>query len=654
MNGKTPVEYQLMGITKEKFSPVDLYNIAGYMAFSFAEAFKADPMFTKIEENLGSEYLNDIIASYVSGTQKIPLFHQDNSENNNLAVLYHVVNQIIEQLPMPFFEGSNSWVLSGSKTESGHVIFANDTHIAYSQPAVWYEAHLECPGFNLYGNFIGGIPFSLLGHNRNLAWGLTMFENDDVDFYSEEINPVDSTKYKSGDNWKPFEVITETIKVKDSADVTITVRKTDRGSVISDINKQLGGKTISVFWTFTKMPSRLMQAFFGMNNAENINDFKTAVEKISSPGLNVMYGDKEGNIAYWAAAKITKFSDTIVHSEKIMSYKNEAVGFYDFSKNPMSVNPPSDFVYSANNQPDTVDGVLYPGYYASEDRAVRILNLLKRENKWTVEKLKTVQTDVTSDNMPETVSEILNAIDLSILKKSENHQIVFNILKSWNGDHAVDSKGPVIYNKLIRKIIELTTKDELGDEDFEFLTHGHTGERSLPVLIKNEHSVWWDNMTTEQKETRKDILTEAYDRMINSLTEELGENTDEWLWGKVHTVEYEHFIGKAVKPLRKIFNVGPFNVWGGKQVINQIGFNINADGQYHSVSGPAMRTLIDFSDIEKKSFSVIPTGQSGIFMSKHYADQVDLYNSGQYRKQMMNKEEIISNSKDVLILKPGK
>ncbi len=651
MNGKTPIEYQLMGIKKEKFKIVDLFNIAGFMAFSFAEAFKIDPMISKIQNELGNKYLEDIVSSYVPGTERVPLSNNQEIDYSALSKITKTTSELIDNLPVPFFEGSNSWILSQKKTESGGVIFANDTHIGYSQPSVWYEAHLECPNFNLYGNFIAGIPFSLLGHNRNLAWGLTMFENDDVDFYYEELNPNDSTQYKSNNTWKNFKLITETIKVKDSSDVTITVRKTERGSIINDYIKDAGDKPISVFWTFTHIPIETVLAFYELNNSNNIEDVKNAASKISSPGLNIMYGDKLGNIAYWAAGKITKFKDSIFQSDRIQEHEKGDISFYNFKNNPKSVNPSSGFVYSSNNQPDSVNGILYPGYYPSEDRAVRVLEFLKNENKWNVEKTKKMQTDVKSAVMPKTVKEILTNIDISILEKTKNHKKAYDILLKWDGEHQKESKGPVIYNRLLRKILELTMIDELGEEDFDFMTYGHTPERSIPVLLSNNNSVWWNNIKTEKKETRKDIFTAAFDSTIVALNKELGNNTDEWKWENVHTVEYQHFIAKSVKPLRKIFNVGPFNVWGAKQVINQIAYKISKDGKYKSTSGPAMRTIIDFSDVENKSYSIIPTGQSGIFMSKHYSDQAEMYNKGEYRKQMMNKDEIIKESVK-LVLKP--
>ncbi len=169
------------------------------------------------------------------------------------------------------------------------------------------------------------------------------------------------------------------------------------------------------------MPLETILGFYELNNSQNIKDVKNAATKISAPGLNVMYGDKFGNIAYWAAAKITKFEDTS-YSDRIQSYKNAPIGYYDFSENPQSVNPFSGFVYSANNQPDSINGILYPGYYASEDRSVRILEYFNILNMRTINKMMNMQTDVKSPVMPKTSDEILKNIDITILAISENHK----------------------------------------------------------------------------------------------------------------------------------------------------------------------------------------------------------------------------------------
>ncbi len=366
-----------------------------------------------------------------------------------------------------------------------------------------------------------------------------------------------------------------------------------------------------------------------------------------------MYGDRFGNIAYWAAASLLKYNDS-AKTDRIESWENAPTGYFDFKDNPQSINPPEGMIYSANNQPDSVNGILYPGYYAPEDRAKRILSLLNSDIDWTVDKIKPISDDVISIKAPEIVKEILANIDKNNLSKSENYQKAFDILKNWDGNHQKNDAAPVIYYRLLRKILEFAMADELGEKDFEMMTHGHMPARSIPVFIKNNASVWWDNVNTkDKKETRKEIFSAAFDSAVVCLEKELGNNPEDYKWKDVHTVEYQHFIGRSSSFFAKLFNVGQFGVWGGRQVINNINFNLSKDGKYHVKSGPSMRIIIDFSDIEN-SVSIIPTGQSGVFMSKHYSDQAEMYNNGQFRKQMMNKKEIISVCKDKLVLKPKK
>ena len=177
-------------------------------------------------------------------------------------------------------------------------------------------------------------------------------------------------------------------------------------------------------------------------------------------------------------------------------------------------------------------------------------------------------------------------------------------------------------------------------------------KRTTAVFIPNDTSLWWDDITTpDVKETRRSIFIRSFDQAVAELSAQLGEDTADWQWGKVHTIEHGHLLGKK-KPLDKFFNVGPFPIMGGNEVINNQGFKLNKEGQYAVSFGPALRILLDFDDVEN-SISVNPTGQSGHILSRHYDDQAALFNSGRFRKQMMNQEEIQSTCKNVLRFIPG-
>ena len=158
--------------------------------------------------------------------------------------------------------------------------------------------------------------------------------------------------------------------------------------------------------------------------------------------------------------------------------------------------------------------------------------------------------------------------------------------------------------------------------------------------VKGKEVVIEDTKT--KKETRAEILNNSFHEAIKALENQLGKDVNSWTWDRVHTLEHQHPMGQ-VAALRGIFNVGPFNVPGSTEVINNLFFDFTDSGKYVVKGGPSTRRVIDFSDIEN-SISILPTGQSGNPFSKHYNDQAEMYNTGKFRKMKLNKEEIIKTS----------
>jgi penicillin G amidase len=649
--GKTPIEFTLAGIPKEKLLLKDIYLIGGYTAFSFAEGFKIDPVHTRIKNQLGEKYLTDLVINYKEGSEKIPVLKE--SKSLELEKLAHHVDKLIDKLPVPLWIGSNSWVIAPSKSESGSVILANDTHMAFSQPSVWYEAHLEYPGQRFYGNFLAGFPFALVGHNTYSGWGLTMFENDDVDFYKEKINPENENQFWERGQWKDFTRYTETIKIKGEKDQTIEVKATSHGPILNNAVKSLEKEEpLAVWWSFLQIKeNKTNKAFYHLAKSNHITKAREAAKMIGAPGLNVMYGDKDGNIAWWASGALA-IRPLNINSLFIIDGsedKNDIIGYYAFEDNPFSENPLSGYVYSANNQPDSSAGVLYPGYYLPEDRAKSITGILN-SGKFSIENFKEIINNNQTSVGHHLANDLIKSIKTNDLKFSTNEEAGLRILSEWNGDHNLYDVAPTIYYKFLSEVLKETLEDELGPETYKVLANSHTIKRSFPQLINNESSPWWDNITTQDKtETRSEIIKKAYSEAITSLEIKLGTNINEWTWKKVHTLENPHPLGK-IKPLDYFFNVGPYPVPGGMEVINNLSFKLTDDDLYKVTSGPAMRRIIDFGDVEN-SVSVNPTGQSGYFLSPHYKDQAELFNSGSFRKQMMNKEEIKSSSKRTLIFR---
>ncbi|WP_431167285.1 penicillin acylase family protein [Tenacibaculum halocynthiae] len=647
--GATPLEFYMVGVDKEKYTLSDIYNVYGYMAFSFAVAHKTDPLLTEVKEKLGDAYFDELNGATFDNLTVIK-----NEKNPELkAGFAKAINTLLEKLPVSPFIGSNSWVIGPEKTKNGKVIFANDPHIGFSQPSVWYQSHIKTPSYEMYGFNLALTPFPLLGHNKDYAYGLTMFENDDVDFYYEQNNPDNALEYKTPLGYEKYKLINKTIKIKDGKDTTYQVKVSKHGPIMNGLIEFLDdSRPIAMQWIYTKLNNELLDVSYEMSHANSLSDFKKGASKLHAPGLNIMYGDAKNNIAWFASGKLYKYRDSL-NTKLILdgaSGKDEILSYLDFEENPQAINPKNNYVYSANNQPDSIAGTLYPGYYLPENRARRIENLLDAKNDFTKEDVAKMIYDVTSVTAPEIIGHLIKSIDKSKLSPSEKKAL--QILKAWNGVFEKEQVAPVVYNRLWYEFVQNTFRDEMGDALEQFVSTP-LEEKVVASQVKKKVSVWWDDVTTKEKiETKDEIVTKSFKKAILFLQQQLGENVDDWRWERVASVEYEHAIGKAGGLLRKLFNVGPFKTIGGDQVINNQIYKIDSTGYYKVSAGPSTRRIIDFSDVEN-SMAILPTGQSGNVFSSYYKDQTQKYLDGKFVKMKLNQQEI-ENSENVLVFMPKK
>jgi len=646
--GPTPIEFQLVGVTKEKFTIKDVYNIFGYMSFSFAMAQKTDPLLTDIRDEFGMDYLKDF---GIDGSLAHTQLKSFKGKSEAYSEISKSVTSIVENSPIPSFIGSNSWVVGPQKTKSGKVLFANDPHIGFSQPATWYEAHIVTPDYEMYGYYLAGTPFPLLGHNRQYAYGLTMFENDDMDLFLETNNPENENEYQSPEGYKNYQISEKTIKVKDSTDVVLKIKRSHHGPLMNGLVDGLkDDKPVSMWWTYLHYKNQILDAVYALSHAKDVEHFHQSIELIAAPGLNIMYGDAKGNIAWITSGKLYKMPEQ-VNANFILdgsNGKDEQKDYYDFSENPYAINPDWKYVYSSNNQVEPINGYLYPGYYLPEDRAKRIVQLLEPKNDWTKEDFMNMITDETSSVAPTVAKNMINSISQEVL--SENDKAAISILLKWKGSNALSDVAPTIYNKWMYLYLKNTFEDELGKDRFSVLLNTHIMKQMIAFQTSNESSPWWDDVSTKDKsETRTDILTKSFQEAILQLEKQLGNDLNAWTWNKVHSVEHKHPLGE-VAALRSYFNVGPFEINGSNEVINNLMFTFTEEGNHQVKAGPSTRRIIDFSDIEN-SMSILPTGQSGNPLSEHYKDQAELYNQGKFRKMKMNKKDIEASSRK-LVFKP--
>lgn len=649
--GPTPVEFYLTGLKKQKFELKDVYNAVAYMGFTFNKGAR-DIVNTNLLKVLDTSYTKELFENNPSEEIKIPVFKDSSSAE--LAGVYGHISRALTHLPIPEIYGSNSWVLAPEKTATGKVLFENDPHISQAQPSVWYEAHLITPNYEKYGYYLAGVPFPLLSHDRNMVHGFTMLANDDTNFYYEEPHPTDTTLYRYKDEWRKFEYISKSIQVKDIGPIKFQFKRTHRGPIVNsnyaNRTRVEGERPVSMHWLFTQFENRLIHGLYGINHAKTMEEFSESLPNIHAPGLNVMYGDAKGNIAWWGTAKLYRMPDST--STKFIldgaDGEDDPIEYLDFEDNPKSINPTRQYVFSANNQPDSTAGMYVPGYFAnSSRRAGRIIDLIEgKSGGWTKDDMAKMANDITLRTATEFISACLRELDIEGL--SEGQLTYLDNIKAWDGSFDLNSVGAVFFEKMEENVHRNLFSDEFSSLE-EYESYGV--QLKLRKVFPNAASKWWDDIhTATKKETKTDIVNRAFLDVWEQLVNELGEDWKSWTWDRVHYLEHDHPIGR-VPSLKKYFTVGPFPSSGTSGTLNNQGFRTMKDGRYKVSSIPSTRRIIDFSDVEN-SISILPTGQSGNPLSKHYKDQARMYLNGEFRKMMMNKEEIKSTSDDVLIFKP--
>jgi penicillin amidase len=647
-NSPLPTEFQLLGIKPQPFTPVDMYLIAGYMAFSFTETLKIDPVMEHLKA-LGPEY-------YKYVCPECAIFEKSaiGNDSSSRASLSALLDQTQQSLPFQIWTGSNAFVVSSARSQNGSVLFANDTHIGYQQPAVWFEAHLQYPGMNLYGKYIAGMPFPLVAHNGFSSYGVTILENDDIQLYREE--QVGQQGYRHKGDVKPFLTRKERIAVKGESDTLITIRETIHGPVITDVvdvvdSLQMG--PVSLWWVYLQQPVTAFETTYGLATAKNMKEAYKAVSQLNAPGLNIAYGDTDGNIAVWAAAKIPVYPKDSL-SKFIVDGSSgdfDITSYYPFDSNPHRINPSGGFVYTANEALDTVTSKL-PGYYPPFDRANRLESLLAADSSMTISDMVSIMNDDVSDSHRSYARLLQQLLEPLVVKNASADELFgLFLLSTWQGGHGLDDPAPSVYYLTLAGITEMMMKDEMGDEQFRMFRNTHQMKCSYKALLSDPRSPWWDNVETKDVvETRDQIVMDSFKKAIRFLSNRFP-NRRNWKWANMHTLEHKHALGQ-VKPLNKIFNIGPYAVPGGMETINNMSFHMRTDSTFEVAFGPAMRTIVDLGN-PQHALSILPTGQSGHVMSRHYNDQAILHANGLYRPMLTNKAQIEKLSKGVLLLVPN-
>jgi penicillin amidase len=646
-----PLEFDVLGIAPRPFSVADTISVAGYMAYSFAAAFRTEPVLTHIRDQLGADYLKAFdLDWHPQGVVGQSLAAGDWQDLNAIAALSHAA---LLNAGLPQFEGSNAWAVSGSRTASGKPLLAGDPHIRFATPSVWYEANLSYPGFSLYGHHQALNPVASLGHNREFAWSLTMFQNDDLDLIAETTNPDNPNQVWYRGQWVELHSREEQIKVKDAEPVSLTIRRSPHGPLInSALGETVGSTPIAMWWAFLETANPILDGFYQLNRAASLEQARAAVEHIEAPGLNVVWANASGDIGWWAAAKLPRRPAGVNPSCILDGASGEAQkdGYYPFSANPQEENPARGYIVSANYQPVSPTGMEIPGYYNLADRGQRLDQHLSDSSvKWDLSNSQALQLDP-GTGYPQRLLAPL-AADLRAAAGDAEEQALIEQLLNWDGQHTLDATAATLFNQLVYQLAFEAMADELGDAFFANLLQTRALDSALPRLTAAADSPWWDNRGSDAVETRADAVKAAWQNCLAHLRNTLGNDPSQWAWGSTHTLTHNHPLGQR-KPLDMLFNVGPFAAPGSRETPNNLSQPIGP-APWSVVYGPSTRRLIDLADASS-ALGINPVGQSGVLFDTHYKDQAERYIRGEYVPMHLDGEAIKVNSRSQLVLRPLK
>lgn len=572
--------------------------------------------------------------------------------------------------------GSNSWVVTGSKSSTGAPILANDPHLGTGIPSIFYQVGLHCRAqtpdcpLNVSGFSFAGVPGVIIGHNDDISWAFTNLGGDVTDFYLHRIED-DETYLRDGEQ-VPLEVRTETFRVAGGTDETITVRETVHGPILSDVlssvaqggaNARVEGAevreryAVALAWTGLT-PAATADAIMGINTAANFTEFRAAAEKFAVPAQNLLYADTEGNIGYQAPGLFPIRESARENAPPGFwpapgwDSTYDWTGFVPFRDLPWTYNPESEFIVAANQPVTQSSQPFLTAEYDHGYRSSRIRDLIEAADALSPEDMIQIQLDSENTFAPTLVHALLQ-IDTSDDPFTAQAQ---RLLVDWDFTTPADSSpagaAAAYYNAVWRNLLALLFNDELPRD--LWVAGGARDQAAVAELLRRPTSPWWDNKQTPGiTEERDEILRQALHDARHELTRQLGKDPEGWDWGKLHALHLEHSVigGEGVPgPVRWLVNRGPYGLPGGSSIVNANGWSANEG--YAADWAPAMRMVVDLSDLDASTW-VNQTGQSGHPYHEHYDDQVEAWATNTQFPWLHSPEAVRDNVKDTLALVPG-
>jgi penicillin amidase len=652
-----PLELRLLGVQPTPWSVADLIGFVHFVHYSHAANFSAEIIGQRLVDKLGPERAAEILPLAVNPDGPGTSEPKTAAKPLALALGLDAASLLVAPDPAaPPGLGSNNWAVAPTRSASGRAVFANDPHLdARMLPGYWHPVGLFSPEVGAVGAALPGLPGILSGRTRHVAFGVTNAYGDVQDVYIETLAPGDPDRYLDGGKPVAFEVVTETIRVKDGdapggfREERLRIRYTKRGPVISD-HRGLGpaGDRVLVLRSTEAevlAPQIGIEGFLGVPDAAA---FDREVQKIDLMMFNFVFADDAGVIGFRAsgAVPIRAGRDGALPRIAPEDGSDDWTGFIPKDRMPGALAPERGWAGTANQ--DTTPEAFpyyYSNYFAPGSRYRRMSDVLGGPGKLAVADHFALMSD--ARNLQ---SDRLRPSMIAALRDDPTQRDLATILERWDGVDRTDAAAPLVYQALYREVALGTFADELGPElAKDMLASWYFWQERLDALAATPDSVWFDDVATpDRQETLADVIRAAAPRARTTLVAAQGPDPASWQWGRAHTLDFVSPLRRA-GPGRELVGGLSFPWAGSVDTLNRGMYAFN--DPYRVNFFPSMRLVVDFGEPEKIE-AVVAGGVSERHLQPHLNDQARLLGEHQRRPWWYSREKIEANAKHRVVLEP--
>ncbi|MCH2095511.1 MAG: penicillin acylase family protein [Rhodobacteraceae bacterium] len=536
---------------------------------------------------------------------------------------------------------SNAWAAAPHRAANKGTLLANDPHLGFTAPAIWYLARLELGAGGVMGASIPGVPTLMIGRSDAVGWGLTSSYLDDADLFVEEVNPDNREQYRTPTGWKEFRTRKSIINIADAAPITITLRWTDNGPVLPGTHFDLGtvtppGHVMALGWTALSPRDTSVTAAVNMLYATNVDEALRAGQDYIAPSQNLTVADRQ-TVAMKVIGAMPRRDADHQSQGRMPSLgwrtENRWQGRMDYAQNPAFVSPPGGIVGNTNNK--TVDQA-FPDHvsfvWGDSQRVQRWRRLMQGRQVHTRDSFIEAQLDTVSPTARGLLPLI--AADLWFTGESapegtreQRRKQALDLLANWNGEMNEHLPEPLIYAAWLRALQDRLIRDELGALADEFV---HVEPLFLERVYRDVEgaSVWCDVLRSAPVESCTTIAQLSLDDALVWIAENHGTALEALRWGDAHQATHDHPVLGEVPLLRYFVNIRQSTSGGDNTLLRGRTSGLDPD-PFLNVHGAGYRGVYDFADPNSSVF-VNSTGQSGHVLSRHYDDLGVLWRRGEY------------------------